>query len=232
MIPLQAHDINDSEGLQTDINSDTRMADQAAADVAKRTPVGPARTQDRLHGKQTLSRPCDRFIPAYRRHQRLCRARDCLRFHRSSLEFWHRIGTETRGELCVVPMHRMPRVRPPAVSSAPRTNRGPESASATASVSSCAGVPQSRRRCRCAAIARIHADLRWPRHDAIWVDLSAIQGEVHRPFEERCQRSGSISLARWACSSAAVRSSVAACARRSASSASRRALAACVSASA
>ena len=31
----KVHDINDREGLQTDINSDTRMANQAVADVGQ-----------------------------------------------------------------------------------------------------------------------------------------------------------------------------------------------------
>ena len=60
-------------------------------------PVRPAaRTLDLLHGKQTLSAPSFRFIPAYRSHRRLRRTGDRRRFRRFSLEFWHRIGTETR----------------------------------------------------------------------------------------------------------------------------------------
>src|SRR4051794_24769618 len=55
------------------------------------------RTIDLLHGKQTLIVRPDRFIPAYRPHRRLRRARVCLRFRRFSPEFWHPIGTETRG---------------------------------------------------------------------------------------------------------------------------------------
>jgi hypothetical protein len=55
------------------------------------------RTHDLLHGKQTLMRHSDCVIPAYRTHRGLRRAVVCLRFPRVSLEFWHPIGTETRG---------------------------------------------------------------------------------------------------------------------------------------